>query len=242
MVLHVDENDSDSPFIQGMVDVLITGVLRLRDCVLTSKAYPLLSFRDPAVKTPSCAKSNEEAKEWLFNRGRLVCRVVNILFLHKNGKPYSGQVRQLYAHEVDPQHQMSVSLLQGGMSPDSSIEIDEDEDEDDVVIVSKRKKRRERAGSRKRQDLPKKPLRYTFGDCFCGAGGASQGAVQAGLTVCWGLDFNEAAVEAYMQNHLGALPFCSDAHDFPPKGATLDELRVDVLHLSPPCCYWSPAQ
>ncbi|KAF2689615.1 S-adenosyl-L-methionine-dependent methyltransferase [Lentithecium fluviatile CBS 122367] len=236
LVLHVDENESGSPFVNGMVDICPTEVLGVRDCVMTNKPYPSLSFRDPIVPRPNLMRSNEEVREWLFHHGRLVCRVVNILFLYRNGKAYGGEVRHLRSNEVDAEHAMPPSLLQGGAS-DSSIEIDDDEDERDIVIVSK-------CGKRlpiKARAWPTKSMRYTFGDCFCGAGGASQGAIQAGMTVCWGLDFDDAAIAAYSQNHLGALPFCGNAHDFPPKGATLEELRVDVLHLSPPCCYWSPA-
>jgi DNA (cytosine-5)-methyltransferase 1 len=33
-----------------------------------------------------------------------------------------------------------------------------------------------------------------------------------------------------------------NAHNFPPKGISKENWKVDVLHLSPPCCYWSPAQ
>jgi len=247
LILHVDENEKETPFVQGMVDVPTTEVLRVRSCIMTNKEYPAQSFRHSSVNIPIRVGSNDEAKEWIFHQARLVCRVVNILFIHKNGKAYGGEVRRLHSHEVDPEHAISPTLLHQGSSSENSIEID-DEAEDDVVVISKRGMRRVREDSAEtvdrepRRALPTKTKRYTFGDCFCGAGGASQGAVQAGLTVCWGLDHDDLAIEAYSQNHLGALPFCGDAHDFPPDGATLKELKVDVLHLSPPCCYWSPAQ
>ncbi|KAL5115988.1 hypothetical protein ACEQ8H_006105 [Pleosporales sp. CAS-2024a] len=88
---------------------------------------------------------------------------------------------------------------------------------------------------------PTKHKQYTFADCFCGCGGASQGAVQAGLHVIWGLDFDEDALDAYQKNHTGALPFHCNAHNFPPQGYNIKDLRVDIVHLSPPCCYFSPA-
>lgn len=61
------------------------------------------------------------------------------------------------------------------------------------------------------------------------------------MRVIWGLDFDEDALKVYQESHVGALPLNCNAHDFPPKGYTIKDLRVDILHLSPPCCYFSPA-
>jgi DNA (cytosine-5)-methyltransferase 1 len=83
--------------------------------------------------------------------------------------------------------------------------------------------------------------RFTFGDVFCGAGGASQGAAQAGYYVQWGLDKEESVLQSYRKNHCTAHIFHCDAHDFP-SGVRKELLGVDLLHLSPPCRFWSPAQ
>jgi DNA (cytosine-5)-methyltransferase 1 len=233
LVLHVDENETASPFICGAVDISTTEVLRTRDCVLTNKEYPALSFRHSGIKLPARVKSNQDAQKCIFHNGPLVCRVVNVLYLSKSGKAYGGEVRRLTSREVDENHTVSPKLLSSGHCSETSIEIDDgDNSEEEFVVIN----------NRKRREMPKKATRYTFGDVFCGAGGSSQGAKQAGLTVCWGLDHDDAAIEAYFENHPGALPFNCDAHEFPPKGATLKELKVDILHLSPPCCYWSPVQ
>ena len=45
----------------------------------------------------------------------------------------------------------------------------------------------------------------------------------------------------YSPNHPGAIPFFEDAHNFPPTGFTSANLRVDVLHPSLLCCFFSPA-
>lgn len=79
---------------------------------------------------------------------------------------------------------------------------------------------------------------YTFGDAFCGAGGTSCGARQAGLSVRWGSDRDKHAVETYELN------FDADVYH-----ASFDqlmampasELRADVVHCSPPCQPFSPA-
>lgn len=225
-----------------MIDVPITEVFRVRECIMTDKPYPLLSWRD---NPPAYGMSNDEYRKRLFHQGRLVCRLIHILHTQANGKSYSGVFRQLYFHEADKDSTIwapPVLVL----------------DEDLAVVtsptsVSNRKRSRSTSfnsadsvevmdrEARKRPQ-PTARVRYTFGDVFSGAGGASQGAKQAGMIVTWGLDHDENAIEAFGWNHPGALLFCTDAHHFPPEGSTKNMLRVDILHLSPPCSYWSPAQ
>ena len=85
--------------------------------------------------------------------------------------------------------------------------------------------------------------RYTFGDCFCGCGGMSCGAKLAGLEVKWGLDFNREAIRTYQLNFDGAS--CENASIEQFLNADIfnpADYRVDVLHLSPPCQSFSPAQ
>ncbi|CAF9937348.1 MAG: hypothetical protein ALECFALPRED_007179 [Alectoria fallacina] len=80
--------------------------------------------------------------------------------------------------------------------------------------------------------------RYTFGDCFCGAGGMSRGAVSAGLRINWGFDFNLAACQTYEKNFFRTLIYNVWANHFlEAKG----DHKVDILHLSPPCQFFSDA-
>lgn len=81
--------------------------------------------------------------------------------------------------------------------------------------------------------------RYTFGDCFCGAGGTSRGAVDAGLRVEWGFDFDLSACKSYALNYIAADVYNVDAHYF--SSLTDKEHKVDICHLSPPCQYFSDA-
>ncbi len=79
---------------------------------------------------------------------------------------------------------------------------------------------------------------YTFGDAFCGAGGASRSAAMANLAVQWGFDSSFHAFEAYRADFphaavlLGATDFIKK-HD--------SRFEVDILHLSPPCQAFSSA-
>lgn len=83
-----------------------------------------------------------------------------------------------------------------------------------------------------------KPRRYTFGDCFCGAGGMSRGAVNAGLRIDWGFDFWETACQTYAMNFFGTPIYNVWANEFADgKG----HFKVDICHLSPPCQFFSDA-
>lgn len=80
--------------------------------------------------------------------------------------------------------------------------------------------------------------RYTFGDCFCGAGGMSRGAVSAGLRIAWGFDFDIKACRTYASNFFGTAVYNVWANEF---AAASGYYQVDICHLSPPCQYFSPA-
>ena len=80
--------------------------------------------------------------------------------------------------------------------------------------------------------------RYTFGDCFCGAGGMSRGAINAGLRIKWGFDFNLSACQTYALNFIGTSIYNVWANDF---SEAKGDHRVDICHLSPPCQYFSDA-
>ena len=79
--------------------------------------------------------------------------------------------------------------------------------------------------------------RYTIGDCFCGAGGMSRGALMAGLRVEWGFDFDLAACQAYNNNFFGTTVYNLWANEF---SQLPGNHRVDILHMSPPCQFFSP--
>lgn len=80
--------------------------------------------------------------------------------------------------------------------------------------------------------------RYTFGDCFCGAGGMSRGAVSAGLRVNWGFDFHPAACQSYRMNFFGTPIYNVWANEF---SEAKGNHKVDICHLSPPCQFFSDA-
>lgn len=89
---------------------------------------------------------------------------------------------------------------------------------------------------------------FTYGDAFCGAGGTTRGAVMAGLRVKWGFDFDQHACTTWRLNFPGATCYemsserlVSLATPSPCSSDIPIDVKVDILHLSPPCQYFSPA-
>jgi DNA (cytosine-5)-methyltransferase 1 len=80
---------------------------------------------------------------------------------------------------------------------------------------------------------------YTAGDVFAGAGGASRGIERAGVKPLFAVDHWGPAVQSLRSNFPRSQIYNMDVYDF----ITSDETRrhVDILHLSPPCQFWSPA-
>jgi DNA (cytosine-5)-methyltransferase 1 len=86
----------------------------------------------------------------------------------------------------------------------------------------------------------------TYGDAFCGAGGTTRGAVMAGLRVKWGFDQWEHACSTWRTNFPQAACYKLSSYEFVDKvrGSKYRkpvDSKVDILHLSPPCQYFSPA-
>lgn len=88
---------------------------------------------------------------------------------------------------------------------------------------------------------------FTYGDAFCGAGGTTRGAFMAGLRVKWGFDFNKHACETWRANFPLARCYTMAAHQFVQLAQRAERngfpeiMKVDILHLSPPCQYFSDA-
>lgn len=77
----------------------------------------------------------------------------------------------------------------------------------------------------------------TYADLFSGFGGATCGAMAAGLTPLWGIEY-DAKIAAVANENLGRHVHLANVLDVDPH--TLP--RVDVLHASPPCPNFSQAK
>ncbi|KAL1624866.1 hypothetical protein SLS54_003590 [Diplodia seriata] len=226
MILTIDTEDPRPDHVQGLEEVALEKAFRKRKLKVTDLPYPELSFRDTTFFHSGIANA-KEFEQNIADHEVLVCRNI---FAHIYGKgerertrrrPYQGLLRYVTREEADEgdgiftgKHAERVTL------PDDS--------EDEEVFPLE-------------QNMPHGPnrlRRYTFGDGFQGGGGASCAAKLAGLRVAWGFDHDASAVTTASANFRRARIFRCEAADFPPPGFNA---KCDILHLSPPCQAFSPA-
>ncbi|KAK6502617.1 hypothetical protein TWF506_003197 [Arthrobotrys conoides] len=112
------------------------------------------------------------------------------------------------------------------------------------IVRTSREIKRQNTIKNKHHAPPIKKPQYTFGDFFCGAGGASCGAKLAGLKIAYGVDNWADAVNSYERNYGKSKAIKADICEFAanPFSVSLPAARLhaDVIHLSCPCQYYSP--
>ncbi|KAJ9603377.1 hypothetical protein H2200_012155 [Cladophialophora chaetospira] len=86
---------------------------------------------------------------------------------------------------------------------------------------------------------------YTFAEPFCGAGGPSLGAAEAGLRLMHAFDCDEEAMNTYRHEFQVGRPFLKavtmDVADYIHMARNSPDYIVDVVHMSPPCQPFSGA-
>lgn len=157
-------------------------------------------------------------------RSKLFCR------LKETKKANAAAVEYLSFGDADPNHRFHPTLLRQNWRGETRLFGDGDDSENGAISLD---------------DSPVIDLtdgnnrRYTFGDGFCGAGGVSAGASQAGFNIKWAFDKSAHAATTYRLNFPTAMCEESDIFSFLTNDA--DFVRVDVSHGSPPCQTFSPA-
>ena len=237
MISKLDKNDRRDILEQSTEVVQLADVIRIRELVKTNQQFPSLSFRE------TDPESQRLSKNYIRNHGRLVCRW-NYMKMNKN----DGFLTMVTEAESDegcsvPQRCLREryrgSTIKGG---DCAGWLDTEEAFDRkermrcffVDPLNFHPRSTDVLNNRRHQ------RRYTFGDGFCGCGGASRGAYGAGLRVEWGFDHDPHAIATYYANFPHARCEGIAANDF--VTAIHEEYKVDILHLSPPCQTFSPAK
>ena len=236
MILRLDKSDHRDIFEQSAEIVELAAVVRIRELIKTNQQFPALSYRETDLE------SQKFSKQFIYDHCRLVCRWNYV----KNSKN-EGFLRKMTDVESDEGHSIPQYHLRhdfrGLTTPggDCSGWLDTEESFD--------RKERSRCffidslGFHPHLTNPPRPRaqqrRYTFGDGFCGCGGASRGAYGAGLRIAWGFDQDPHAIATYHANFPNARCEGIAVNDF--ITALNEDYKVDVLHLSPPCQTFSPA-
>ncbi|QVM12581.1 hypothetical protein D8B26_007202 [Coccidioides posadasii str. Silveira] len=200
----------------GFEEVSVNEIKGLRIIRLTNHPYTKMNIGT----TPGGFQTNEECRR----EGLLFCRVKYIRIWSKSRKPRITEEALVFLEkdECDP-----------GFSTEP------------VALRHDWRGLTELGGSHKLPfiDLTgsnERRTKYTFGDGFCGAGGVSRGALQAGLHVRWGFDKCPKAMDTYRLNFRTAVgETCEVVHFL--TNETKD-IMVDIMHFSPPCQTFSPAK
>ena len=240
LILKHNESDRRHIMKQSMESIIPSAVVKIRSLIESNLPYPTLSYCEAGMPNSSISD--------IWNNGTLVCRW-KLLDHGKN----EGVLQMLECNDCDDNHctdseALKISFrdetIKGGLSLDwlpgeRQYDIQERErcnyndplnfhppfELFDLTTVA--------------NGVDPTLKRYTIGDGFCGAGGISRGAKAAGLKVVWGFDFDTAAIESFSLNFSGAYCWAIAAHDL--ITVITDDLKVDILHLSPPCQTFSPA-
>ncbi|KAF2636408.1 S-adenosyl-L-methionine-dependent methyltransferase [Massarina eburnea CBS 473.64] len=246
MMLEVARYDNRPHHVQGITEVSTTEVIGKRICKFTNLTYELMGLKTSSIFIPgriARTGDSQAISDFLFHNSPLYCRWVNITINEPNGKPYGGEVRRLYKREKEEYEHMSKSAPVKGPPKDDQF------DDEGWAFIENPHKILRRSGSvesldddydPRRRTIPSRPAKYKFADIFCGAGGASYGAVEAGLTVQYGVEIDKNVIESYHYNHPNSKPLAMDAHNFPAKASgNRKKYGVDQVHFSTTCKYFA---
>ncbi|KAI0446374.1 S-adenosyl-L-methionine-dependent methyltransferase [Xylaria telfairii] len=236
MILHVDSDDNRADEVQAAIEVPITKVIRSRNCHFTNADYPIHRA------APGIYDSIDE----LEKQGVLIdsaTRMAHIDQTRTNAAPLEYTVEHLNSKQLNKKRFKVPEIsrfntwrggkvrggeydpVNGNSSVNGPVVHVDGEEDPELLLIEK-----------------KHGQKYTFGDMFCGAGGASCGARKAGFHIKIACDHHRGACWTYEGVFPEAQLYEMDIFEF-----ITDEhgvhgiIRVDVLHLSPPCQFWSPA-
>jgi DNA (cytosine-5)-methyltransferase 1 len=238
--LDVEEDDRRPHDVQGLVDIPVDAVRRKRKIILTDKPYPMLSYRERPIPGHFVRLTDLEQEEDTFHTGPLVCRWTRVRTLSLNRKCYEESIRQTRRKEAKQTFSSTESRTKQPL-------VEPEELQNGSMTTQKTGSRPTSleclvAAPPRRPNPPCKKPRYTFADVFCGAGGASRGADNAGLQLVWALDKDEHAIQAYRRNFKGPKALHRDAHSFPKDEIERKDSMVDFIHFSNPCQPFSANQ
>nr|AAM27410.1 RIP defective [Neurospora tetrasperma] len=232
LVASVDTRDPRPWREQAILDINPENVLTTKELRVTNAPFPRYrdGFADTAIK-----------RQQVKDMGILVSRYSYVEY-HQTERPREWSFVKMEEKEADEEFRLSDDVLvngwRGGKVPGGSFLPAGQEhghrhvhNVDDLTST---------LPSRGTKQVPS-DQKYTAGDTFAGAGGASRGITDAGVHLEFCVDNWEHAVASLNANFQGqdTTIYDIDMHNF-----IVDKEirhRVDILHLSPPCQVWSPA-
>lgn len=237
--IHLIEDDAGDEH-PTLTTVRADTVLRKREVIITNAAWPkhnpgAFAFRHITDKD----ERNAATEAW----GVLVCRWTFKIYSVRHGtqsKPIEEALVRIHSSQVAEAHRDSEevianqwrggrrkggSWLPGGVRGCLDTVLD--------LTVSQNIRRRNPFNRLSGQ-------KYTVFDSFSGAGGVSRGAQMAGCKIEYAIDKAREVWNTYRTNFPGTRLYKMSINEFIQRTANV-HIRVDILHLSPPCQYFSPA-
>ncbi|KFA64034.1 hypothetical protein S40285_04203 [Stachybotrys chlorohalonatus IBT 40285] len=232
MILHLNrgDNQTSQPLLVGVEPFK---VLRKRSLVLTNTIYP-----ENRPKTSPFQGETVLSSEDMENFGELVCRwklSVYFKMVGRRTRPEEEALERVQGEQVsDDQYRVADEVLcnrwRGGREPGGSWSLDTAQTSIDLENGSSKTSRVSSTSLRK----------YTLFDSFSGAGGVSRGAKMAGFRVAFAVDKAQAVWDTYQTNFPETKLYKMSIDQFV-RTTPNAPIRVDILHLSPPCQCFSPA-
>lgn len=218
MIVNMTKEEGLHPEIQSD-EININEVKRFRIIKLTNHRYPSMS-----------TKNDLTSRRDLHEEGYLLCRTKRVRIWKSVSSGQRNKISEeafifLTEQEADPGYKVDPDILRHQWRGATTKGGDYSGYESITTNTI---------------DLSRTCQRYTFGDGFCGAGGMSRGALQAGLRVLWGFDKCDKAMDSYRLNFDTAIGETCEVDQFLTNRP--GDIMVDVMHASPPCQTFSPAK
>ncbi|CAJ2504097.1 Uu.00g114910.m01.CDS01 [Anthostomella pinea] len=233
-VLEVDQNDPRKPLIQAAKEVNVDEVIRRRTVNRTNAMFPENRFDRKLYKTNEAIENRAP----LTQRWIITFHYKSAAYREKKALSPTGEVYRLMEKDIkDPAFRVSdrtlLNRFRGGKVRGGSWVCGKETVPLEELIED---------------DMDAAPTtrlmgqKYTMADICCGAGGASEGARQAGFRMTFACDFDAAACRSYHVNHSDTDLEESDIFvSMRGRKDARSKHHVDVAHTSPPCQVFSPA-
>ena len=221
---------------QSLHDVSVSLVTRTRCLKHTNTAFPANSFRETE-------DMYGQSDKFRHDHAQLTCRWKRIF-------QYTSQVDLMTGHQQTQilQNITDAECDQGFRIPDAVLRAAVPRVESDLAIVDLTTEGAERAADQHSERLSKLSnllnnthisdssvdTTYTFGDYYCGAGGISVGAREAGFKVVYGVDHDHDACKTYSLNFPDAKVYEMDINNFLTV-CVHENAHVRLVHMSTVC-------
>ncbi|KAK6068978.1 C-5 cytosine-specific DNA methylase [Seiridium cupressi] len=237
LILQIDEDDERDDEIQAAVEVPVTDIIRTRNLRCTNADFPLNRFENIYATVEEIERNGLLCCRWKYQLMYRSARAresrqapCQYILAHLRAEELSTARGK--ANDTARLNRWRGSKLRGGSYNMNTGQ--------DLRAVE----RLELESDASTSWIDKMPgQRYTLGDMFSGAGGTSLGAQQAGFHVRVACDNAPHACMTHQKNFPQADLREEDIWKFIKEdliwGGKSD--HVDVVHLSPPCQFWSPA-